>query len=136
MFKSTTPTNLMLLFLIETNFVMTMSTPISRSRCMCKMARLERRSLVIKFRRYVLILTGPDPGRCNRCKCIGQNKIADAFIDQISPANNKKQHFKRKHKAHNAQISTKSPFPVKEYKNLYWGTKVWNIDINFVVFKK
>ena len=20
--------------------------------------------------------------------------------------------------------------------NLYWGTKVWNIDINFVVFKK
>ena len=50
---------------------------------------------------------GPDPGRCNRCKCIGQKKIADAFIGQIFTANDKKQHFLRKHKAYNAQISTK-----------------------------
>ena len=49
---------------------------------------------------------GPDPGRCNRCKCIGQKKNADAFIGQIFTANNKKQHFFRKHKAYNAQIST------------------------------
>ena len=93
--------NSMLLFLIETNFVMTVPTPISRSRCMCKMAKLGRRSLVIEFRRYVSILTGPDPGRI-QADAIDANalvrKNADAFIGQISPANNKKQHFKRKYK--------------------------------------
>ena len=31
-------------------------------------------------------MTGPDPGRCNRCICIGQKKIADAFIGQIFTA--------------------------------------------------
>ena len=48
---------------------------------------------------YIYIYTGPDPGRCNRCKCIGQKKIADAFIGQIFIGNNEKQHFLRKHKA-------------------------------------
>ena len=37
-------------------------------------------------------------------------KIADAFIGQIFTANNKKQHFLRKHKAYNEQISTKLLF--------------------------
>ena len=45
------------------------------------------------------LAAGPDPGRCNRCKCIGQKKIADAFIGQIFTANSEKQHFLRKHKA-------------------------------------
>ena len=58
---------------------------------------------------YSFVL-GPDPGRCNRCKCIGQKKISDAFIGQIFTANNKKQHFLRKHKAYNEQISTKLLF--------------------------
>ena len=44
-------------------------------------------------------LPGPDPGRCKRCKCIGQKKIADAFIGQIFTENNEKQHFLRKQKA-------------------------------------
>ena len=43
---------------------------------------------------------GPDPGRCNRCKCIGQKKMTDAFVGQIFTANNEKQHFLQKHKAH------------------------------------
>ena len=58
---------------------------------------------------------GPDPGRCNRCKCIGQKKIADAFIGQIFTANNKKQHFLRKHKAYNLQNATKLIFPRNDY---------------------
>ena len=58
---------------------------------------------------------GPDPGRCNRCICIGQKKIADAFIGQIFTANNKKQHFLRKHTAYNAKIPTKLLFPRNEY---------------------
>ena len=58
---------------------------------------------------------GPDLGRCNRCKCIGQKKFADAFIGQIFTADNKKQHFLRKHKAYNAQISTKLLFPRNDY---------------------
>ena len=41
---------------------------------------------------------GPDPGRCNRCKCIGQKKMTDAFIGQILTANNEKQYTLRKHK--------------------------------------
>ena len=57
---------------------------------------------------YINLLSpGPDPGRC---KCIGQKKIADAFIGQIFTANNKKLHFLRKHKAYNKQISTKLLF--------------------------
>ena len=36
-------------------------------------------------------VAGPDPGRWNRCKCIGQKKIPDAFIAQIFTANNEKQ---------------------------------------------
>ena len=39
-----------------------------------------------------------------------EKKIADAFVTQIFTANNKKQHFLRKHKAYNAQISTKLLF--------------------------
>ena len=42
-------------------------------------------------------------------------KIADAFIGQIFTANNKKQHFLRKHKTYNAQISTKLLFPRNDY---------------------
>ena len=42
-------------------------------------------------------------------------KIADAFIGQIFTANYKKQHFLRKHKAYNAQISTKLLFPLNDY---------------------
>ena len=60
-------------------------------------------------------MTGPDPGRCNRCICIGQKKIADAFIGQIFTANNKKQHFLRKHTAYNAKIPTKLLFPRNQY---------------------
>ena len=60
-------------------------------------------------------MPGPDPGRCNRCICIGQKKIADAFIGQIFTANNKKQHFLRKHTAYNAKIPTKLLFPRNEY---------------------
>ena len=26
--------------------------------------------------------------------------------------------------------------PVPKVQKIYWGTKVWNIDIDFVVFKK
>ena len=29
--------------------------------------------------KYTIEMPGPDPGRCNRCKCIGQKKIADDF---------------------------------------------------------
>ena len=43
----------------------------------------------------ILNLTGPDPGRCNRCKCIGQKKMADACIGQIFTTNNEKHHFLR-----------------------------------------
>ena len=42
-------------------------------------------------------------------------KIADAFICQNFTATNEKQHFLRKHKASNAQISTKLLFPRNEY---------------------
>ena len=42
-------------------------------------------------------------------------KIADAFIGQIFNANNKKQHFLRKHTAYNAKISTKLLFPRNHY---------------------
>ena len=77
----------MLLILIETNFVMTVSTPISLSRCrpMCKLAKLERHSLVT------------DRADASDANALVR-KNTDAFIGQISPANNKKQHFKRKHK--------------------------------------
>ena len=64
--------------------------------------------------------TGPDPGRCNRCKCIGQKKkIADAFIGQIFTGNIEKQHFLRKHKPYNAHISTKLLFPRNEYETYF-----------------
>ena len=63
----------------------------------------------------VCVYSGPDLGRFNRCKCIGQKKIADLFIGQIFTANNKKQHFLQKHKAYNAQISTKLLFPRNDY---------------------
>ena len=63
--------------------------------------------------------SGPDPGRCNRCKCIGQKKIADAFIGQIFTANNEKQHYLRKHKAYNAQISTKLVFLEMRTKHIH-----------------
>ena len=36
-------------------------------------------------------------------------------------------------------VSTKGPLTLKEYAIhyiIYWGTKVWNIDIDFAVFKK
>ena len=42
-------------------------------------------------------------------------KNADPFIGQIFTANNKKQHFLRKHKAYNAQISSKLPFLRNDY---------------------
>ena len=45
-----------------------------------------------------MVQSGPDPGRCNRCKCIGQKKIADACIGQIFKANNEKHHSLRTHK--------------------------------------
>ena len=41
------------------------------------------------------MVTGPDPGRCNRCKCIGQKKVADACIGQICTTNNYKHHSLR-----------------------------------------
>ena len=63
--------------------------------------------MILYFVIFERFYPGPDPGRCNRSKCIGQKKIADAFIGQIFTANDKKQHFLRKHKAYNAQISTK-----------------------------
>ena len=44
-----------------------------------------------------------------------RKKIADAFIGQIFTANNKKQHFLRKHTAYNAKISTKLLFPRNDY---------------------
>ena len=56
-----------------------------------------------------------DPGRSDRCKCISQKKMTDALICQIFTANNEKQHFLRKPKAYNEQISTKLPFPRNEY---------------------
>ena len=37
--------------------------------------------------------SGTDLGRSDRCKCIGQKKITDAFIGQIFTANNEKRHF-------------------------------------------
>ena len=37
-----------------------------------------------------MVVSGPDPGRCNRCRCIGQKKIDGAFIGQIFTANNEK----------------------------------------------
>ena len=42
-------------------------------------------------------------------------KNADAFIGQIFTTNNKKQHFLRKHKGYNAQISTNLPFSRNDY---------------------
>ena len=69
-----------------------------------------------------IYISGPDPGRCNRCKCIGQKKIADAFIGQIFTANKEKQHSLRKHKVYNTQISTKLVFPRNEdetYSQIY-----------------
>ena len=49
-------------------------------------------------------------------------KIADAFICQNFTANNEKQYSLRKHKAYNAQISTKLVFPRNEdeiYSQIY-----------------
>ena len=60
-------------------------------------------------------IPGPDPGRWNRCKCIGQKKMTDAFISQIFTANNEKQHILRKLKDCYTQISTKLSFPRNEY---------------------
>ena len=71
---------------------------------------------------FLCLNTGPDPGRCNRCKCIGQKKNAVAFIGQIFIVNNEKQHSLRKHKAYSAQISTKLVFPRNEdetYSQIY-----------------
>ena len=56
-------------------------------------------------------LAGPDPDRCNRCKCIGQKKIADACIGQIFTANNEKHHFLRPYNDLDAQILPKLLFP-------------------------
>ena len=70
---------------------------------------------IFTCKRTFRFTSGPDPGRCNRCKCIGQKKIADAFIGQIFTANNKKQHFLRKHKAYNLQNATKVLFPRNDH---------------------
>ena len=64
-------------------------------------------------------LADPDQGRI-QADAIDANasvrkKFADAFIGQIFTANNKKQQFLRKHKAYNAQISTKLLFPRNDY---------------------
>ena len=54
--------------------------------------------------------TGLDPGRCNRCKYIGQKKITDTCNGQIFTANNEKHHFLQKRTAFNAHILTKLLF--------------------------
>ena len=61
--------------------------------------------------------TGPDQGRCNRCKWMGQKKIpmhsSVRFLPQIM-----RKPVLRKHKAYNAQNTTKLLFPRNETKHV------------------
>ena len=80
-------------------------------------------------------------------------KMTDAFIGQIFTANNnEKQHFLRKHKAYNAQNSTKLTFPRNEYETFpnlhlkdlfsqklalalfHWHSRLWNIPRCFKIY--
>ena len=68
---------------------------------------------------------GPDSGRCNRYKCIGQKNIADACIGQISKANNEKHHFLRTHGSRCINFN-KVAFSLKWVLNIF-QICIWNI---------
>ena len=77
----------------------------------------------------MIIITGPDPGRCNRCKCIGQKKMTDACISQIFTTNNEKHHFLRSARIKCGFAITRVGF-VRWYFNYYNKPLSQNLFVN------
>ena len=79
---------------------------------------------------FFIIFPGPDPGRCNRCKCIGQKKMADACIGQICTTNNYKHHSLRSARIKCVYAITHVLEFVRWYFNYYNKLRSQNLFVN------